>query len=104
MLRGKKSNANAKMISQAVRGFGLPTLTVGVILLRRLRLALRQYNLTLELLELRMEFAQLAVRILHDRRDVGERLAIGRDLPQLFRAGLYLQLLRKNEEFVITYM
>jgi len=78
------------MISQAARGFGLPTLTVGVILLRRLRLALRQYNLTLELLELHLEFVQLAVRILHDRRDVGERLSIGRDFPQLLRTGFYL--------------
>lgn len=68
-----------------------------MILLRRLRLALRQYNLTLELLELRLQLVQLAVRLLHDRRDVRERLAIGRDLPQLLRAGLYLQLLRTKE-------
>jgi len=82
----------------AACGFVLPTLTVGVILLRRLRLALRQYNLTLELLELRLELVQLAVRLLHDSRDIRERLAIGRDLPQLLRAGLYLQLLRNKRQ------
>lgn len=86
------------MVSRsAACGFPLPTLTVGVILLRRLRLALRQYNLTLELLELRLELVQLAVRLLDDRRDIRERLTIGRDLPQLLRAGLYLQLLRTKE-------
>lgn len=48
--------ANTKMVSHsAACGFALPTLTIGVILLRRLRLALRQYNLTLELLQLRLE-------------------------------------------------
>lgn len=67
-----------------------------MILLRRLRLALRQYNLTLELLQLGLEFVQLAVRLLHDCRDIGERLAIGRDLPELLRAGLYLQFLRQD--------
>lgn len=79
------------------------TLTVGVILLRRLRLALRQYNLTLELLQLGLEFVQLAVRLLHDCRDVGERFAIGRNLPQLLRAGLYLQLLQRKKRKIRKY-
>lgn len=79
------------------RGFALPTLSVGVILLRRLGLALRQYNLTLELLQLRLQLVQLAVRFLHDGRDIGQRLAVGRDLPQLLRAGLYLKFLQTRE-------
>lgn len=63
---------------------------------------MRQDNLTLELLELRLKLVQLAVRLLHDRRDIRERLAIGRDLPQLLRAGLYLQLLR-TKKFIIAH-
>lgn len=76
----------------------LPTLTVGVILLRRLGLALRQYNLTLELLQLRLELVQLAVSLLHNRRNIGQRFAVGRDLPQLLCASLYLQLLQTRED------
>lgn len=78
------------------------TLTVRVILLGRLRLALRQYNLTLELLKLRVELVQLAVRLLHDRRHVGERFTIGRDFPQLLGAGLYFQLLQQSQHTVPT--
>ena len=89
------------MVSHSAICFALPTLTVGVILLRRLRLALRQYNLTLELLELSLELVQLAVRLLHNSRDIRERLAIGRDLPQLLRASLYLQLLQMKKNVKI---
>jgi len=96
------------MVSHSAICFALPTLTVGVILLRRLRLALRQYNLTLELLELSLELVQLAVRLLHNSRDIRERLAIGRDLPQLLRASLYLQLLQMKKnvtmlKFIIVH-
>lgn len=76
------------------------TLAVRVILLRRLGLALRQYNLTLELLELGLQLVQLAVRLFHDRRYVGQRFTIGRNLPQLLGAGLYLQLLQQSEHTI----
>jgi len=69
-----------------------------VILLRRLGLALRQYNLTLELLQLRLELVQLGIGLLDDRRDIRQGFAIGRDLPQFLRAGLYLQLLQTRED------
>lgn len=82
------------------------TLTVRVILLGRLWLALRQYNLTLQLLKLGLQFAQLTIRLFHDRRHVGERFTIGRHFPQLLGASLYLQLLQPNSErtFLVRFM
>lgn len=79
------------------------TLTVRVILLGRLRLALRQYNLTLQLLKLGLQFVQLTIRLFHDRRHVGERFTIGRHFSQLLGAGLYLQLLQPNSDHIHTY-
>lgn len=73
------------------------TLTVRVILLGRLWLTLRQYNLTLQLLKLGLKFIQFTIRLFHDRRHVGERFTIGRHFPQLLGAGLYLQLLQPNQ-------
>lgn len=93
--------ANTKMVSlvrcRAYNDFCL-TLTVRVILLGRLWLALRQYNLTLELLKLGLQLVQLTVRLFHDRRHVRQRFTIGRHFPQLLSASLYLQLLQRNRE------
>lgn len=68
-----------------------------MILLGRLWLALRQYNLTFQLLKLGLQFVQLTIRLFHDRRHVGERFTTGRHFPQLLGASLYLQLLQPNQ-------
>lgn len=75
-----------------------------MILLGRLRLALRQYNLTLQLLKLGLQFVQLTIRLFHDRRHVGERFTIGRHFSQLLGAGLYLQLLQPNSDRIYIYI
>lgn len=48
--------------------------------------ALRQDDLTLELVQLGLELGQLVVTLLDDRRHVRERAPVGGHLAQLFRA------------------